>query len=771
MRHFCFLFTVKNFHQYPILTNIASGKRKMKLYRIAPEQNVFGCMDSGNGTVRPFLFDRRGGIQQITRKRRAYLMKGKHAKDAVAEQKYAKRLFTLCFAVVFLCSCLLPVFASGPLLNEPPVESVETTVELEKAETDSVAEEETTDSVSTAADSTEDEPTESEAVSEEPASSIEDTIEEISTETQVDELPGEEFTEELPDEVFWEDTTGFEEVSDAAVFAADAYASRPRSTDFTFSVENAEVVYVHYDSSISATEAGNLEFESVTGPFTTDWDHNYNNYWVFFVKPDENYMVTGIGASGYDANYRNDIYSVNGSYSKISHYPGIAALVDRAKALGYVGMFGYSRNATDNTSFTSADVTVTGEQPPITVEAVSDKTENVRPDDALTFTVTITPGHTAGTSSTGYTGRDTVEDVTIESLIINGVDYKDSCTPLVANGDGTYTTTVPYTATRADCNAGLVRLDVTASVDYKVKLNTRDFDEATVDTDATIESSASVECLIAPKSQVRYVTIIEDAPASYPEELDEHPTDSTTYYEGELVKVDATYPGKTVVDAENGGIWTFDGWYLGEDKVTEAEMTQTGLVFEGVWRFTKMTSSFKVEKSVRGNMADPDREFPFSITVRDADGNPLEFQLDGVWQTGMANFTLKDGEDIPLTHVPTDAAVIITETDAEGYRVNAMLDDEYLNLNWQDDGGSFAFTVAQPSIQTLSADGEDIGLVLLSAANDGELTEGSVVTVINKKELPVPAGMAMDTAPYLLLFTLTGAGAGRLLLRKRRYED
>ena len=109
--------------------------------------------------------------------------------------------------------------------------------------------------------------------------------------------------------------------------------------------------------------------------------------------------------------------------------------------------------------------------------------------------------------------------------------------------------------------------------------------------------------------------------------------------------------------------------------------------------------------------------------------------------------------------------------DAEGYRVNAMLDTEYLNLNWQDDGGSFAFTVAQPSIQTLSAEDEDIGLVLLSAANDGELAEGSVVTVINKKELPVPTGVATDTAPYLLLFILTGAGAGRLLLRRRRFED
>ena len=699
-------------------------------------------------------------------------MKGKHVKDAVAEQKYARRLFALCFAVVFLCSCLLPVFASGPLLNEPPLESVEAAVDIEETETDSVAEEEPADSIpAELPDSTEERPAESEAVSEETSTSIKDTMEDIPVEPQVDELPDESVSEELPDEVFWEDTAALDVVSDDAAFAVDVYASKPRSTDFTFSVENAEVVYVHYDSQISAEEAGNLEFEPVTGPFTTDWDHSYDNYWVFFVKPDENYMVTGIGASGYDASYRNDIYSINGSYSNIKTYPGIAALVERAKALGYVGLFGYSRRINNNADFTSVDVTVTGEQPPITVEAVSDKTENVRPDDALTFTVTITPGRTAGTSSTGYTGRETVEDVTIKSLIINGVDYKDSCTPLVANGDGTYTTTIPYTATRTDCNAGLVRLEVTASVDYKVKLNTRDANEATVDTDATIESSASVECLIAPKSQVRYVTTIEDAPGSYPEELDEHPTDSNTYYEGELVTVDTTYPGKTVMDAENGGVWTFDGWYLGEDKVTEAEITQSGLVFEGVWRFKKTTSSFKVEKSVRGNMADPDQEFSFRITVQDADGNPLEFQLDGVQENGTAYFNLKDGEEIPLTSVPTGATVIITETDAEGYRVNAMLDTEYLNLNWQDDGGSFTFTVAQPSIQTLSAENGDIGLVLLSAANNGELTEGSVVTVINKKELPVPTGVAMDTAPYLLLFTLTGAGAGRFLLRKRRLED
>lgn len=654
-------------------------------------------------------------------------MKGKHAKNAVTEPKHEKRLFAFCLALVFLCSCLLPVFAMEPQLTEILPESV---VLTEEAEPDSVAEEEP------------------------------DSPENIEPETEPEE--DEPLSESVPDETI----PLLEESPEDVMYAADAY--RPRTTDFTFAVENADVVYVHYDSSISAEEAAILEFEPVTGPFTTDWDHSYNNYWVFFVRPAENYMVTGIGASGYDDSYRNDIYSVNGSYSNIRHYPGIDGLVERAKALGYVGLFGYSRNASDGTAFTSADVTVTGEQPPISVEAVSDKTENVRPDDALTFTVTITPGHTAGTSSTGYTGRETVEQVTIESLIINGVDYKDSCTPLVENADGTYTTTIPYTATRADCNAGLVKLEVTASVDYKVKLNTKDANEATVDTDATIESSATAECLIAPKSQVRYVTRVEDAPASYPEELDEHPTDSNTYYEGELVTADTTYPGKTVTDFENSGVWTFDGWYLGEDKVTEAEMTQDGLVFEGVWRFQKTTSSFKVEKSVRGNMADPEQEFLFSLTVSDAEGNPLEFQLDGRTENGTALFPLKDGEEVALTGVPIGASVVITETDAEGYRVNAQLDSVYLSPDWQTDGGKFGFTVAQPDAQNLAAESSEVGLVLMSAANPEELTEGSVVTIINKKELPVPTGVMLDTAPYLLLFLLTGTGTLYLLLRKHR---
>lgn len=55
-------------------------------------------------------------------------MKGKHAKNTANKQKLAKRMLALCFAVVFLCSCVLPVFATGSsLLTDALREAVEET--------------------------------------------------------------------------------------------------------------------------------------------------------------------------------------------------------------------------------------------------------------------------------------------------------------------------------------------------------------------------------------------------------------------------------------------------------------------------------------------------------------------------------------------------------------------------------------------------------------------------------------------------------------------
>ena len=64
-------------------------------------------------------------------------MKGKHAKNTANKQKLAKRMLALCFAVVFLCSCVLPVFATGSsLLTDALREAVEETAASTDTSTD-----------------------------------------------------------------------------------------------------------------------------------------------------------------------------------------------------------------------------------------------------------------------------------------------------------------------------------------------------------------------------------------------------------------------------------------------------------------------------------------------------------------------------------------------------------------------------------------------------------------------------------------------------------
>ena len=64
-------------------------------------------------------------------------MKGKHAKNTANKQKLAKRMLALCFAVVFLCSCVLPVFATGSsLLTDALREAVEETAASTDASTE-----------------------------------------------------------------------------------------------------------------------------------------------------------------------------------------------------------------------------------------------------------------------------------------------------------------------------------------------------------------------------------------------------------------------------------------------------------------------------------------------------------------------------------------------------------------------------------------------------------------------------------------------------------
>lgn len=556
----------------------------------------------------------------------------------------------------------------------------------------------------------------------------EDTVDEKTTDEGTETSEGadneegskDEDTEKAPvgDSENKQEETDIPESDTASVLSITPYASR--TTNFSpVVIEHATVAYVHYTS--NTKDVASLSFTEVTGNFQLSYNDSVANYWVVFVKPDDNYLLTGLGAFG-----AGNMYPTSGTtasdFGAMSGYPNLAKLAAVAKEQGYVALFGWSRSAGDTLS--SADFTVKCESPDITVTATSNKTENVKPDDELTFRVTITPGRTSS-------GKDKVENVEIKTITVNGKEVTYSA--VTDNGDGTYTVTVDYTAKADDCASGNVKLDVTASVEYSGTFTLSDESGTTgsVNTNAVITKSATTICQIAPKNQVTY-THTYDVPdgvtiTKYPESITGNPVDSKDYYSGETVSVDTTYPNMgEIVDTENGGKWTFDGWYLGNQKVTTATMDADGLTFTGVWKFEKTLCTITVKKIVTGNMGDYSKEFTFSVTVNG--------------ETFGESFTLSNGGEATISNVPLGATVVITETGNDGYEFTAdVKETEQESVN----SSSVSFTASEN-------------------VNHVEIT--------NKKEATIDTGIFTDTAPYIILFSVAAVGAAVLLTKKRRYQ-
>lgn len=83
-------------------------------------------------------------------------------------------------------------------------------------------------------------------------------------------------------------------------------------------------------------------------------------YIVFFVKPETNYMITGLNASG-----NGDYYSLDStSFGNIGGwFAKQTALIEKAKSEGYIGVFGYSSSNSNK----EASFEVIGQQPSLNV--------------------------------------------------------------------------------------------------------------------------------------------------------------------------------------------------------------------------------------------------------------------------------------------------------------------------------------------------------------------------------------------------------------------
>ncbi len=340
--------------------------------------------------------------------------------------------------------------------------------------------------------------------------------------------------------------------------------SSGKTATITPTIENADVAYFAWHE---ASDTSNIAFTKVSGTVTIN-DYTTSSkpgYVVFLVKPNSNHIVTGLGASG-----NGDIYAVDAtSWGNISSYPNMAKVMAAAKAAGYVATFGWCRGTNEGLD---ANFTISAKSPDMTVTAVSDRTEKVASGDELTFTVTITPKTTGS-------GKDSVSSVHVNSADVNGTSVQVE--NLTQNRDGTFTGTVHYTATDADCNRGKVVLTVNATSTYAGAYTISSGDLAST---ATVTKTATATCKIAPESDVQYEFVSGTSGMALPGAINTYlPVDNKKYGANKTVK--ALQPSQTVYeDSANDGYWTFDGW---DDDSKRTDRTNSKVTFTGTWIFTK----------------------------------------------------------------------------------------------------------------------------------------------------------------------------------------
>lgn len=540
-------------------------------------------------------------------------------------------------------------------------------------------------------------------------------------------------------------------------------------------IEDAEVVCIHFTPETAAT----ADFRTVASGETVELTAS-NGCWMFFVKPKDGYLLTqykAIATSGENKSY--DLYGVQvaAKDTNILYFKNTGTndsgqtiitgvdpdgtkktagniVMARAADMGYVGYYAFTFEWSTGAE---SHYEVKGEIPPMTVVAVAEPNENIKPNDEVTFTVVVTPGHTKV--------ADEVTDVRLTSLTINGVDYKDKIISTeVDEATGVRTYKVKYTVTEEDWQNKKVALDVSAEIDYEyiVGVSDRTGYESSVPSEATVNGKATTDVEFAIKNGVVYKVNFDPADKADTSLFPKTPTDEQTYFAGEDVTVESyLYKGTQVTentridDPENGGYWTFDGWYANGDTTkklvgeTVVMPNEGSLLFVGTWTFAKYpNTTVTITKEVTGFFGERSKDFAFTVIFTDGtDTRNITATKDGeVLPEGQtwSSFTLKNGESVVLSGVPIDAQITVKETDADDYDVSAKVDGEPVTVNAT--SHSFDCKVKAP------ADGKD----------------QNHITVTNHKSAVIDAGIDLGSAtPYLFLLCVGAVGVATLR-RKRR---
>ena len=211
----------------------------------------------------------------------------------------------------------------------------------------------------------------------------------------------------------------------------------------------------------------------------------------------------------------------------------------------------------------------------------------------------------------------------------------------------------------------------------------------------------------------------------------------------------------------NGVTYVLTGWYAENDDGS----AKGDLISDSSWpynpsakeladgtvnfyaEYVPMYSQVTVSKTVTGALGDKAKEFSFTLNVTDSAGKAI---TGGIKAKKGSNeetpnigngyqFTLKNGENIVFTNVPTYATVTVTENDYTG--TNGGYSTSYVVDNGQSTGG-------------LKAKLENI-----SAGNH-------TIAFTNSKDVTPDTGITLHSMPYLLV--LAGVLVGGMAWMRRR---
>ena len=155
----------------------------------------------------------------------------------------------------------------------------------------------------------------------------------------------------------------------------------------------------------------------------------------------------------------------------------------------------------------------------------------------------------------------------------------------------------------------------------------------------------------------------------------------------------------------------------------------------------KANDSLKVSKKVAGTAANTQDEFSYTLKIEGAQGSYDAVKGNDKYTVEAGKdfiFTLKHGESIEIKNLPEGANYTVTEANAD-YTANFAVDD---------------------------------GQAQAGAVATGTIHKGSTVAYTNEKGFAPATGVNSDTMPFVFGGLVVVAGAGALLIsRKRRASE